>query len=85
VPVARLRLAGLLLDEKAYDDALKQLGASRPDAFAALFADRRGDVLIAQGKRDEARAAYKEALDKLDPATDLRSSIQLKLDALGGA
>ncbi|GAA4335532.1 tetratricopeptide repeat protein [Pigmentiphaga soli] len=84
--VARLRLAGLLLDEKNPDEALSVLSAAEPPAsFASLYADRRADILVAQGKRDEARAAYKEALDKLDPAADLRSSIQLKLDALGGA
>lgn len=84
--VARLRLAGALLDEKSYDEALAVLAAAEPPAsFVSLYADRRGDILVAQGKPDEARAAYKEALDKLDPATDLRSSIQLKLDALGGA
>ena len=83
--VARLRLAGLLLDEKSYDEALGVLGSQPPAAFAALYADRRGDVLAGQGKRDEARKAYEEALAKLDPSTDLRSSIQLKLDALGGA
>ncbi|MBX6318408.1 tetratricopeptide repeat protein [Pigmentiphaga sp.] len=83
--VARVRLAGLLLDEKNYDEALAVLGTQPPEAFAALYADRRGDVLAAQGKREEARKAYEEALAKLDPSTDLRSSIQLKLDALGGA
>ena len=85
IPVAKLRLAALLLDEKNYDEAFKQVDGTPPEAFASLFADRRGDVLVAQGKRDEAKAAYKLALEKLDPATDLRSSIQLKLDALGGA
>ncbi|MDH2235596.1 tetratricopeptide repeat protein [Pigmentiphaga sp. GD03639] len=83
--VARLRLAGLLLDEKSYDEALGVLAPQPPASFAALYADRRGDVLAGQGKRDEARKAYEEALAKLDASTDLRSSIQLKLDALGGA
>lgn len=83
--VARLRLAGLLLDEKNYDEALSVLDNRPPASFAALYADRRGDVLAGQGKSDEARKAYEEALAKLDPATELRSSIQLKLDALGGA
>jgi predicted negative regulator of RcsB-dependent stress response len=85
VAIARLRLAGLLIDDKSFDDALKVISAEPPAAFAALFADRRGDVLFEQGKRDEARKAYEEALAKLDPNTDLRSTIQLKLDALGGA
>ena len=52
--VARLRLAALAMDAKAYDDALKHLQASWPAPFEALAADRRGDVYALQGKRDEA-------------------------------
>ncbi|MBM3395598.1 MAG: tetratricopeptide repeat protein, partial [Betaproteobacteria bacterium] len=58
---ARLRLAGVLLDEKSYDDALKQLASGFPESFAGLVADLRGDVLTAQGKLTDARAAYKLA------------------------
>jgi predicted negative regulator of RcsB-dependent stress response len=79
--LARVRLAGVLLDEKAYDEALKTLRVDVPDAFAAEFADRRGDVYAAQGKVADARAAYAEALGKAG-AQPLRSLIQMKLDAL---
>ena len=83
--IARLRLAGLLLDEKAYDEGLKVLAADMPDAFAALAADRKGDLLFAQNKIDEARSAYQAALEKTDAKNPARQLIQLKLDALGGA
>jgi len=82
--VARLRLAGLLLFQKQYDGALAQLN-NAPAAFAALFADRRGDILAAQGKRDEARAAWQSAIDGLGTANPLTQVVQLKLDALSGA
>ncbi|CAB3729514.1 MULTISPECIES: YfgM family protein [Achromobacter] len=82
--VARLRLAGMLLDQKQYDAALAQLN-NPPAAFAALFADRRGDILAAQGKRDEARAAWQSAIDGLGTANPLTQVVQLKLDALSGA
>lgn len=82
--VARLRLAGMLLDQKQYDPALAQLN-NPPAAFAALFADRRGDILAAQGKRDEARAAWQSAIDGLGAANPLTQVVQLKLDALSGA
>lgn len=82
--VARLRLAGLLLDQKQYDIALEQLNHA-PAAFAALFADRRGDILAAQGKRDAARAAWQSAIDGLGAANPLTQVVQLKLDALSGA
>ena len=82
--IAKLRLASLLLDEKAYDAGLALLN-DPSDAFKGVVADRRGDLLAAQGKRDDARAAYKLALDSL-PKNDAsaRQLIQFKLDALGG-
>jgi predicted negative regulator of RcsB-dependent stress response len=83
--LARLRLAGVQLDQKAYDAALKTLGGSHSDAFAARFDDMRGDILLAQGKADEARAAYQAALGKLGEDNPYRSIVELKLDDLGGA
>jgi predicted negative regulator of RcsB-dependent stress response len=80
--LARVRLAGVLLDEKAYDQALQVLDVKVPDAFAAEFADRRGDVYAAQGTLCDARAAYSEALSKAGAQQPLRSLIQLKLEAL---
>jgi predicted negative regulator of RcsB-dependent stress response len=82
--VARLRLAGILLDEKRYDEALT-LVAGPPESFGMLFANLRGDILAAQGKAAEARTAYQLAYDKSDPASQYRNLIQAKLDALGEA
>src|SRR6185436_5878039 len=81
--LARLRLAGIRLDEKKIDEALALLDANHPAAFAALYADLRGDVLTAQGKPAEARAAYKLALEKSLPNSNYRTVVQIKLDALG--
>jgi predicted negative regulator of RcsB-dependent stress response len=83
--VARLRLAGVLLDEKKYDEALKLLSAKSVDAYASLYADLRGDVLAAQGKTADARAAYQMALDKSDANSQYRRLVEVKLDALGDA
>lgn len=83
--IAKVRLAGILLDEKAYDDGLKLLASDFPAAFASVVADRKGDLLTAQNKLPEARAAYQAALDKMDTKNPGRQLIQLKLDAIGGA
>lgn len=83
--MAKLRLAALLLDEKSLDAALAQLSGEFPADFAGAVADAKGDILLAQNKPDQARAAYQLALEKnpeKNPATGL---IQLKLDALGGS
>ena len=81
--VARLRLAGVQLDGKQYDAALKTLDADTAKAFAGLVADRRGDVLLAQGKTAEARAAYQAAYAAIDDKVDYRRLVEAKLTALG--
>ena len=90
--LARLRLAAVMLDEKAYDEAMKQLAAEPAAAFAPRFAELRGDVFAAQGKTAEARNAYDAALAKFealakDDETRQRSGykevVQAKRDALG--
>ena len=97
--LARLRLASVLLDEQAYDEALKQLDGAPSAGFTVRFQDTRGDILDAQGKTAEARAAYRTALAKLDETDPsgkgkntlqdrqanaaYREALQQKLDALG--
>lgn len=83
--IARLRLAGVLLDEKKYDEALKQLDAATAKEFKGLVADRRGDILLAQGKTDEAKAAYAAAWKGLDARVEYRRLVDAKLTALGAA
>ena len=82
--VARFRVAQVLLDEKQYDQALKTLDAKTDDAFGALYADLRGDILAAAGKTTDARGAYQTSLAKLDAKSPYRAYVQAKLDALGG-
>ena len=84
--LARLRLAAVQLDEKAYDEALKELEASHAPTFDARFLELKGDVLTAQGKKPEARAAYKAALDKAENKPGAgQQLLQQKLDSLGEA
>lgn len=83
VQLSRLRLAGLLLEQQKYDQALAQLD-NPPPAFAGLYADRRGDILFAQGKNEEAAKQWERARAELgnDPLAQI---VQLKIDALAGA
>jgi predicted negative regulator of RcsB-dependent stress response len=84
--LARVRLAGLMLDEKAYDEGLALLKDKPPVAFASVVADRQGDLYAAQGKNAEARAAYKAALEAAGSQQGTAQQlIQFKLDALGDA
>ena len=55
------------------------------DPAAALVADRRGDILLAQGKPDDAKAAYTKAWQAMDAKLDYRRLVEAKLTALGAA
>jgi predicted negative regulator of RcsB-dependent stress response len=92
--LARLRLAAVMVDEEAYGDALKQLEKEPVDAFVARYAELRGDIYVAQHKRNEARAAYQTALAKLNGraragvaeagvTNAMHELIRVKLEALG--
>lgn len=80
--IAALRLASVLLDDKDPDAALKALEGKPHPGFESLFAAQRGDILMVQNKRAEARVAYKAALEKA-AAGPLREGLRLKLEALG--
>ena len=83
--IARLRLAGLQMTAKQFDAAGKSLDAVKSPDFAALVADRRGDLLLMQGKSDQARTEYQTALAKMDKTLDYRHLIEAKLATLGVA
>lgn len=92
--LSRLRLATLMLDDKAYDDALKQLATEPGAAFVPRFAELRGDIYAAQGKPSEAKVAYESALAKYEAMTKedasrqrggYREILQVKRDSLGAA
>ena len=81
--VARLRLAGVLLDEKNPAEALKLVDTKPVESMTGLYADLKGDILFLQDRKAEARSSYQFALDKSEAGSAYRSAIQLKLDALG--
>lgn len=81
--IARLRLSAVLIDGKAFDEALLLLNKPFPSEFAALAMDRRGDIYLAQGKRSEASAEYAGAYKGLDERNQYRRLIEVKLASLG--
>jgi predicted negative regulator of RcsB-dependent stress response len=81
--IAQLQLAAIQLEEKQYDEALKTLAEKHDSGFDGLFADLKGDILAAQGKKTEAKAAYQDALSKLDDSGSYHHFTAHKLEALG--
>src|SRR4051812_41113557 len=82
--LARVRMGAILLDEKAYDDALKMADSTHAAAYDAQFAALKGDVLAAKKQTAEAKAAYQLAIEKAgkDDAP-FRDSVRMRLEALG--
>ena len=83
--LARLRLASILIDEKAYDEALKVLDAKHGAAYESQFAALKGDALVAKNQRAEAKAAYQLAIEKsTNEQSQFRDSVRMRLESLGG-
>ena len=85
VAIARLRLSGVLIETKAYDDALKVLSADIPEEFSGLVADRKADIYALQDKKSEAQAEYQKAFKALDERSEYRRLVEVKLNASGAS
>jgi predicted negative regulator of RcsB-dependent stress response len=81
--IASLQLAGILFEEKNYDEANKVLAAITDKGYEGLKANMQGDILLAQGKLEEAKKAYQAALENLDAQGKLHQYTQQKLESLG--
>ena len=81
--IATTRIARIELELKEYDAALKTLTATMPEAFKAAVAELKGDVYLAQGDKDQARAAYQSAADAGGLTNN--TTLQMKLDDLAAA
>ncbi len=81
--LARVRLAGVLLDDNKAADSLSLMSASAPKGFEALFADRKADALAATGKAADAIAEYQKAWNAVQENGSLRNVIEQKMQALG--
>ncbi|MBP3980266.1 MULTISPECIES: YfgM family protein [unclassified Acidovorax] len=81
--LASLRLSSVLMDLNELDEALKQVSGSFPAEFEAVVADRKGDILMLQGKQDQAVAEYRRAFKALDDRVEYRRLVEVKLNALG--
>lgn len=83
VHAARLRLARLLLNSGDKDAALALLNMPDPFGFVAEYEELKGDIYTAQGKREQARLSYREALKHLPAGSPYAPILNMKLDDLG--
>ena len=81
--IAGLQLAGLLFEQKSYDDALTVLSAISDKGYEGLKANMQGDIYLVQGKQADAKKAFEIALQNLDAQGKLHQYTQQKLESLG--
>ena len=81
--IARLRLARVLLAQEKHDAALAELAGIETGSFKAMYEELRGDTLLAQGKNKEAHAAFQSAINTLEPTSQSRVMLQMKIDGIG--
>lgn len=81
--IARLRLAGLVMETGTPDEAKKWLDTPMPAAFEGLVADRQGDIHMRAGQPEQARQSYLKAYQLLADSTEYRRLVEIKLNALG--
>ena len=82
--IARERVARVQLAQDRPDEAIATLGAAEsPGAFAARYAELRGDALLRKGDTAGAIAAYREALTSKEPGVVDVGQLHLKLNDLG--
>lgn len=85
VHVARLRLARLHAAGGRLDAALALIPAKDMGGFETEYHELKGDLLLAQGKRAEARQAYRDAVRFQRELGPHRQVLRLKLADLGDA
>jgi predicted negative regulator of RcsB-dependent stress response len=80
---ARLRLARLLADGEDFTGALVLTEVKDKSGFESEYLELKGDMLVALGRRNEARAAYREAMKGAREATAYNAVLRIKLEDLG--
>lgn len=81
--LATVRLAAVLQQQGKLDEAMKLVAEDPDQAYAALYAQARGDIYVAKGDTEQAKKAYMLALQSLPQGTQA-SLLQMKLLDLGG-
>ncbi|MEK6771996.1 MAG: tetratricopeptide repeat protein [Pseudomonadota bacterium] len=83
VHVARLRLARLHAAGGRLDAALALIPAKDLGGFETEYHELKGDLLLAQGKHQEARLAYRQAIRQQRDLGPHRQVLRMKLADLG--
>jgi predicted negative regulator of RcsB-dependent stress response len=81
--ISNLRLAGLLIEQKKYEDASNLLNMTHDAAYDAQYEELKGDLFTAKGDIAQARIAYDKAINL--QGLDASKWLKLKRQNLGSA
>ncbi|MEK6748065.1 MAG: tetratricopeptide repeat protein [Pseudomonadota bacterium] len=81
--VARLRLARLWMADNKLEEAVKLVNQQDAGAFTAAYQFIKGDILLQQGKPQEAQAAFYAVVNDATAVGELHNQAQQRLDDLG--
>lgn len=84
VNIARLRLARVMLEAGEAQQALGVLGKEPAPGFIAVQKELEGDIYRSLDQADNARVAYRAAIDALTAQARNRAELEMKLDGVGG-
>lgn len=80
--MARIRAAGIMLDEDNAKGALEMVSGKPPKEYEPLVLDRKGDAQAVLGQKEEARASWKAAADGLPKPSAMRELVLRKLQTI---
>ena len=80
--LAYVRMVRLMIGQKKYSEATELLKKIKGDAYLSVKEITQGDILMAQGKRQAARKAYKTALKHLPQGSSMRDILIAKYNNL---
>lgn len=82
-PIARVRLARVLIDQNKPEEALALLTEKQvPKGFVLMFEETKGDIYLMQNDKAKARMAYQTAIEAAEPGVPI-TRLQLKQADLG--
>lgn len=82
---ARLRLARLMEQAGETDAAFTLVSVKETHGFESEYQEMQGDLLVAKGQTEAARAAYQAALKAMPEGSAYAGLLAMKLDNTGGA
>ncbi|MCW9025260.1 MAG: tetratricopeptide repeat protein [Gammaproteobacteria bacterium] len=82
VHTAALRLARVMAAQKKFEPALALVDSMTEAAYASLYSEVKGDILLAKGQHSQAREAYQQAIVTISANDQRRMVIDMKLNDL---